>query len=199
MLRQIDLHKTIKDALSNRIPKSIDDKEQSYTHAAVLIPLFRSNGECRVLFTKRTKRVEHHKGQISFPGGVVDEEDGSFMETALREAYEEIGLLKENVTILGRIDDRLTLVSNFLIHPFVGIIPFPYNFCINSEEVERLIEVPLNIFYAETPADNVTEVEWGGKTYRGPVYPYQGEVIWGATARIMENFMIILGESINFP
>jgi 8-oxo-dGTP pyrophosphatase MutT (NUDIX family) len=197
MLEQKDLHKTIKDLLSNRPHKSVDDRNSFYAHAAVLIPLFREDGEYKVLFTKRTDRVEHHKGQISFPGGAVDEEDGSLVETALREAYEEVGLLREDVRILGRIDDRLTVASNFVIHPFVGTIPHPYDFRINAKEVKNLVEVPLKIFFPDGSTDNMHDVEYAGITYQSVAFPYQGEVIWGATAKIMENLVEILEENLN--
>src|SRR4030042_4483868 len=116
----------IRDSLNSREVKTIDNPDSRYVHSSVLIPLFSKDGQYNVIFTKRTSRVEHHKGQISFPGGAVDKEDGSLEETAYREAYEEIGLLKKDVELLGRIDDELAVVSNFIIHPFVGIVPWPY-------------------------------------------------------------------------
>ena len=90
ILSQKDLYEIIKEVLSSRSPKRIPDETSSYIHAAVLFPLFRANGEYGVLFTQRTQTVENHKGQISFPGGAVEAEDGSLEETALREAHEEI-------------------------------------------------------------------------------------------------------------
>jgi 8-oxo-dGTP pyrophosphatase MutT (NUDIX family) len=96
--------KAIRDSLNNRKLMTIDNSGSIYVHASVLIPILNEDGQYRVLFTKRTDRVEHHKGQISFPGGAVDKEDGSLEETAFREAYEEIGLLKKDVELLGRID-----------------------------------------------------------------------------------------------
>ena len=160
----------------------------------MLIPLFKDKGEYKILFTKRTNRVEEHKGQISFPGGSVDEEDDSYKETALREAFEEVGLFREDVKILGGTDDSLTVASNFIIHPFVGFIPYPYPFKINSREVRRLIEVPFRIFTEDHTAYKNGVYEYEGILYEGPVYNYRGDVIWGASARIMKNFLEILGE-----
>ena len=80
------LSKKIKDTLDNRIPISIDTKETDYVHASVLVPIFHEEGDCKILCTKRSTKVENHKGQISFPGGVVDGKDRSWKETALREA-----------------------------------------------------------------------------------------------------------------
>jgi len=195
MAKEKDFPTIIREILNSRTIRVIENGQSSYRHAAVLIPFFKAHDEHRVLFTKRTHRVEEHKGQISFPGGAVEDGDGSFQETALREAHEEIGLKKEDVVVLGQTDDTPTLASNFVIHPFVGLIPHPYYFRINREEVERLIEVPLKTFLVENAADKMGDVQYGGSTYHGLVFPYDGEVIWGATAKIMENFAEILGEA----
>ena len=189
---QTDLYETIKEALSSRTPKRIRDKKSYYIHAAVLIPLFSENGEYRFLFTKRSTQVKTHKGQISFPGGVVEETDQSLEKTALREANEEIGLLKEDVKILGQADDETTVVSRFIVHPFVGLIPYPYDFKISSEEVDRLIEVPFKVFLGDDPQYRRNSAEFEGVTYPGSAFQYKGDVIWGATARILENLMEIL-------
>lgn len=190
------LYEIIKEVLIKRSPNIIEDKDSVYLHAAVLIPLFWHENEYRLLFTKRTNSVEHHKGQISFPGGAVDKEDGTVEDTALREASEEVGLLRKDVSLLGRIDDTLTVVSNFVIHPIIGTIPYPYDFKINRGEVKKLLEVPLQVFMVDDPKDRVHDVDYGGATYSSVAYPYGDDIIWGATARIMENFMEILGKDL---
>ena len=195
MENQIDLPQAIKEILSARTPKRIIDEKCLFKHAGVLVPIFRQGGDYMILFTKRTNNLEHHKGQISFPGGSVDEEDNSVRDTALREAREEIGLLKEDVEILGRIDDTLTVVSDFIVHPFVGLIPYPYDFTINTDEVARLIKVPLKAFHPDNSGKGAS-FEFEGKTYRTPTYEYEGDVIWGATARIMEVFVNIIGHKL---
>ncbi len=192
-----DLGAIIRDVLNARPPRVIEDEKARYRHAAVLIPLLRAQGEWRVLFTKRTNRVEEHKGQISFPGGAVDDADGSFEETALREAHEEVGLRKKDVMVLGQIDDALTVASNFIIHPFVGLVPHPYPFQLNEEEVKRIIEVPISVFLAEGSAKRIVDVPYQGSIYPSLAFPYDGDLIWGATARIMENFVEILGERLS--
>ena len=194
MKKRKDLRLIIKNVLNDRTPKRIEDSSSHYVHAAVLIPLLDEEGATKILFTKRTTRVEHHKGQISFPGGAVDEEDGSFEDTALREAHEEIGLRRDDVEILGRIDDTLTLVSSFIVHPVVGFVPDPCDFKLNGAEVDRIIKAPLYVFHPENPQYRRDSVEYEGMTYRAVAYEYNGDVIWGATARMMENFMNILGQ-----
>ena len=195
MENQKDLPQAIKQILSARTPKRIPDEKCLYKHAGVLVPIFRQGGDYMILFTKRTNNLEHHKGQISFPGGSVDEEDNSVRDTALREAREEIGLLKEDVEILGRIDDTMTVVSDFIVHPFVGLIPYPYDFTINTDEVARLIKVPLKAFHPENSGKGAS-FEFEGKNYRTPTYEYDGDVIWGATARIMEIFVNNIGHKL---
>ena len=194
-----NLPNLIREVLSVREPKRIHDGQSSYRHAGVLIPILEDNGTHKILFTKRTDRVEHHKGQISFPGGSVDEEDSSSLETALRESEEEIGLSREDVEVLGRIDDTLTLASDFIVHPFVGLVPYPYDFIINEREVERLIIVPIDVFQNENSRNNIYTVEFEGETYHTQAYEYNGDVIWGATARMIENFMGIIARKLPLP
>ena len=112
--------------------------------AAVLIPFFYKNDTPHLLFTKRTETVEHHKGQISFPGGMHDAGDADLLETALRETWEEMGIRTEDVTILGRTDNFLTN-THFLVTPYVGYFPYPYAFNINPDEIAHIIEVPLDL------------------------------------------------------
>lgn len=187
-----DIINELRQILKDRVPTRISTEGKDIRHASVLIPFFKNSGECYLLFTKRTDLVEHHKGQISFPGGAVDPEDDSYLSTALRETYEEIGIRGEDVEILGPIDDTIALVSSFLIHPFVGVIPFPYSFKLNHHEVESLIEVPLRVLIEQERQKMVSSFEFEGKSYQTPLYEYNGEVIWGATARIVQNLFEIL-------
>lgn len=187
----------IKDVLDGRTPAQIENRESRYRHSAVLIPLLRDRGEYKVLLTKRTHRVDDHKGQISFPGGRVADEDRSYQETALRETWEEVGIRPEDITLLGRMDDALTLSSNYLIHPFVGYVPYPYPYQLNPLEVKRLMYVPFKVFLPDSALAMVERVEYGGRTYESQTYRYDGEVIWGATARMMKDLIQILGEKID--
>lgn len=190
----------IKEMLGAGDPKVIRDGEQpGYRHAGVLLPLLVEGGLCKVLFTKRTDRVEHHKGQISFPGGAVDKGDASIEETVLRETYEEIGLSREHIEILGRIDDVLTMASNYVVHPLVGRIIHMDDLVINSAEVERVVKAPLSLFHRANPEKKRYSVEYEGVTYETPAYEYGKDLIWGATARMMENFMEIIGDKLCLP
>lgn len=179
----------IKKNLQGREKKSIP--EPGLVSSAVLIPVYEKAGEYYILFTRRTEKVPHHKGQISFPGGRKDEGDNNLLATALRESFEEIGLRPEAVEILGELDDECTIFTNFVVSPFVGIIPCPYDFEINQGEVEELIEAPLAAL-----ADKTTLLEKivtdSGRIVKACSYHYKDQVIWGATARILKQFLDLI-------
>jgi 8-oxo-dGTP pyrophosphatase MutT (NUDIX family) len=158
--------------------------------AAVLLPLFKKNGETHILLTKRTDKVKHHKGQICFPGGAFHSEDQDLLATALRETEEEIGLEIEAIEVLGKLDQMAT-VSNFWVSPYVGIIPYPYPFKLNSFEVERLIELPLDYLLMKAQLKEAP-FTYQGQSLVNLYLDYQGDIIWGATARILKNFMDVL-------
>jgi 8-oxo-dGTP pyrophosphatase MutT (NUDIX family) len=158
--------------------------------AAVLIPLACVDEEWHLLFTRRTDLVDHHKGQVSFPGGRMDSEDISPEATALRETYEEVGITPKDIKMLGSLGKYLT-VSNYLVTPFIGIIPWPYTFKIHTLEVSRVFTIPLNWL-----ADPLHRQEMVRKENdRGVILylPYDGELLWGVTARITVNFLIAIG------
>ncbi|MHC1635909.1 MAG: NUDIX hydrolase [Candidatus Methanospirareceae archaeon] len=146
--------------------------------AAVLIPIFKKRGDYYVILTKRTGYVEHHKWQISFPGGTYDDRDSSLEVTALRESEEEIGLNPKDVRILGVLDDVKTFTSNYTITPFIASIPYPYNFKKNDKEVEEIIELPIAAVFDEGNRSNS--------------FVYGGHVIWGVTAKILKQLVDIL-------
>lgn len=195
----MDILDAIRKNLQKRVPVTIDNSDQSFVHAAVLVPIFGDNGHYEVLLTERSHKVEHHKGQISFPGGSVEEQDGSLAETALRETFEEVGINAGDVEILGQLDDQLTTVSNFIVHPFVGRFPFPYHFSLNPDEVERIITVPLNLFLSEDSNCRKESLTFDTFTYKGPVFIYRDITVWGATALIMDRLIKILKESLSLP
>ena len=165
--------------------------DPSLTPAAVLLLLYLKDGEYCVLLNKRTDRVEHHKGEISFPGGVRDESDDTLLETALRETQEEMGIAPRHVELLGELDDTPTSTS-FLINAFVGAIPYPYEFSPSDVEVAEVLEIPLRALL--DPANSRDEVRVvDGLLASSPVYSYGGHLIFGATARILERLLELLG------
>jgi len=160
--------------------------------AAVLVPLYVDRGEWHVLLTQRTDLVEHHKGQVAFPGGRVDADDGDRVQTALREAEEEIGLKREEVVVLGQLDELLT-VTQYRITPVVGVIPWPYRFVLSAVELSEAFGVPLR--WLADPAH--LETQYREPLVPGPPIPvfyfyYEGRTIWGATARMLLNLLEIV-------
>ena len=158
--------------------------------AAVLIPLYVREKALWTLFTKRTEMVEHHKGQISFPGGGKHAADANLWETAVRETEEEIGVPRKGVRILGALP-RLVTVTEFEIAPFVGAIPYPVTFVPRPGEVESIIEVPLS-YLLDPMVVEERPVKWKGKDVMTLVYHYRGHAIWGATARILADLLAVM-------
>jgi 8-oxo-dGTP pyrophosphatase MutT (NUDIX family) len=180
------------DAALSRRPRVAVDRSDLVS-AAVLVPVTDREGP-HLVFTKKTSGVPHHKGQFSFPGGVVETGDGSRVETALREAWEEIRLPAEAVEVLGLLDDTPTRATNFVITPVVGIVRAPVVFKPDGREIERVIEVPLATL--RDPAIFRTEL-WERDGEAHPVLFYQvsaEDLVWGATARILSQFLALLDE-----
>jgi len=154
--------------------------------AAVLVPLTYVNDEWHLLFTRRTDRVQSHKGQVSFPGGACDEGETTPEETALREAEEEIGLRPVDVKVLGRLSQLIT-ISSFRVSPIVGIIPWPYTFKVANIEVARVFTIPL-LWLSDR--NNYWEFYLRDSERSLIAYhPYDGELLWGATARVTVSFL----------
>jgi 8-oxo-dGTP pyrophosphatase MutT (NUDIX family) len=158
--------------------------------AAVLVPVLTLRGDWHLLYTRRTERVESHKGQVSFPGGACDRGETSAESTALREAQEEIGIDPSRVRVLGRLTDLVTITS-FRVTPVVGLIEWPAVFQLGEDEVERVFTIPLDWL---ANAHNRWEFPLAGRNGSVIAYhPFDGELLWGATARMTVTFLKVLG------
>ncbi len=180
------------DEISRRLadyqPREVEQGRLS--RAAVLIPLHNRQGDWHVVLTKRSERVEHHKGEISFPGGSMDSGDPDPEFTALRESDEEIGLRREHVKIIGRVDDIVT-VSRFHVSAFVGAIDAevsPYAWQPQCAEVQEVLEIPLTHLL---DVSNRVEVprQRDGRLTLVEGFRFEEHIVWGSTARMLNNFL----------
>ena len=158
--------------------------------AAVLVPLAWFGNEWHLLYTRRTDKVETHKGQVSFPGGACDPGEETPEQTALREADEEIGLAPKDVKVLGRLADMIT-ISYYRITPVVGIVKWPTVFRVGEHEVARVFTIPLG--WLANPSNRWQFERPEMKRALIAYHPYDGELLWGATARMTVDFLNILG------
>ena len=161
-----------------------------FAPAAVMLLLYEHSGHEHLLFQVRTQHVEHHKGEISLPGGAKDPEDDSLLVTALRETEEEIGVAASDIEVFGRLDDVATR-SNFVMSPFVGAITAPgrYPFSFAEIEVAELLEVPLDGLVSGAA------LEWTQPPASGqlvPAFRHDEHLIFGATARVIARFVELL-------
>ena len=168
--------------------------DPSLTPAAVFLLLYPKDGEYCVLLNKRSQQVEYHKGEISFPGGARDSDDVDFLDTALRETEEEMGISRFDVTVLGELDEVETR-SRFRVKVFVGTIASGYCFKPSAAEIAEVLEVP--IASLRDTANLRVETRWEEDS---PVtrysYAYNDHLIFGATARILQQFLELLEEGL---
>lgn len=184
------LYNHIQQSLSNRKQRTYKFKNGPSTPAAVLIPIFFTNNQAHLLLTKRTDKVATHKGQISFPGGSKDATDRDLQFTALRETEEEVGIRQIDVSVLGVTDHFLT-ITDFMITPYVGVFPYPYNFKTSEDEIDRLIEVPLAHLLCKENF-RIEKMTRDGVNWNVHYYDYNGDVIWGVTGFLLSNFLTIV-------
>jgi 8-oxo-dGTP pyrophosphatase MutT (NUDIX family) len=163
---------------------------ESFTSSAVLVPIVKNPAGLELLFTKRTDTVEHHKGQISFPGGAADETDTSPAETALRESSEEIGLDRSAVSILGMMDDLQT-PSGFIVTPVVGFINQLPPLLINKDEVVEVILIPMQLFFDDSKRHSKI-IELNGTKREVYFFDVWKEPVWGATAFFVKQLVDVV-------
>jgi 8-oxo-dGTP pyrophosphatase MutT (NUDIX family) len=178
----------LQQVLRERVRRDID-ASPPLVRAGVLIPLVWRGHGLEMLLTRRTDTVLTHKGQISFPGGQREDADGETIETALRESYEEIGLEPSRVTVLGELDDVFTAVSSFVITPVVGFVEGDVDdLRLAPDEVRSLLIVPVDrLLDARVHTTETRSV--GEQQYRIHYYTIGDDVIWGATGRIVYQFL----------
>ncbi len=176
-------------------PFNFKNTEKDAIQSAVLILLFEENGDICFMLTKRTQKVEHHRGQISLPGG-AKESDESLSSTAIRETQEEIGINTDDINLIGFLSPLFVPVTGFIINPFVGMINTDFEPQPAPEEVETVFSVPVNDLL--TDDHELQEM----RNLRGydvdiPYFLLSGYKVWGATAMILSELKTVLKESID--
>jgi 8-oxo-dGTP pyrophosphatase MutT (NUDIX family) len=183
------LREQLRERLTRTMPSRIQGS--SRTRAAVLIPFFDKEEKPCIIFTKRTDHVATHRGEICFPGGVMEESDSNLLQTALREVEEELAIPAANIEVLGSLDEIRTVSSNFLVVPYIGYLNEMVPFLPNEWEVSEVLEIPFEhfanpeIFHEERRVVDHQEI---------PVYFYQWEshMIWGVTGRILKSLLDLM-------
>jgi 8-oxo-dGTP pyrophosphatase MutT (NUDIX family) len=160
-------------------------------YAAVVIPIVRYDDPA-IVFVKRAEHLRRNPGQIAFPGGIVDPEDADERAAALREFEEELGIARERVHVIGRLDDVVTLTLSVTVSPYVGLVEPPVTFAFDAAETAAVHEVPLRALYAPGAVHRgIERVERGGTTYDVPswLFDHDGLHVWGATARMLHGLL----------
>jgi len=177
--------KEIAHLLQSRTPKTLG--ERGLRPAAVLVPIQQRTDSDYLILTQRAARLNSHSGQVAFPGGMLDPRDAGPLAAALRESQEEIGIDPGHVSVLGQLD-QVTAAQEYLVTPFVGLIPFPYKFQLNPAETAALFSVPIPALLG--PGCFNMEPRFSAQRWN-PIYHfhYQGWDIWGATAKIIKQLL----------
>jgi 8-oxo-dGTP pyrophosphatase MutT (NUDIX family) len=173
-------------------PEEADAMESAggSTEAAVLVPLYFDRGDLHAVFTKRREDLSRHAGEISFPGGRRDFPDEDLQVTALREAEEEIGLVRDDVEIVGALPPTGTFVTGFRIHPFVGRIKAGHVWRVEPREVEAVLELSLSDLVRGFEMQRLIRK---GVPFKTPTFTVGDHLVWGATARILNELLDRLG------
>jgi 8-oxo-dGTP pyrophosphatase MutT (NUDIX family) len=161
------------------------------TDSAVLVPLFTdASGRLHAVFTRRRDDLKRHAGEISFPGGRRDPGEG-LIDTALREAHEEVGLPPDEVELVGALPPVGTFVTNYAIYPFVGLIEPGFAWIAQETEVAEVLEFSLEDLIK---GHSLKRLVRRGMTFKTDVYEVDGHMVWGATARILGDLLFRTGD-----
>jgi 8-oxo-dGTP pyrophosphatase MutT (NUDIX family) len=178
------LEERLRRALERRPPQRADMPPGR--DAAVLLMLFERDGEPWMVFTKRTQHVQHHKGEISFPGGARDEDDEDIERTAVRETVEELGVDASAIRVVGRLDELPTFVTGYNVTPFVAVVPRQHSYRPSDAEIEEVIELPVEELVRVGRRDVIVR---RGFPIETNIFETRGHFIWGLTGAILRQFL----------
>ena len=179
---------TIRNSLSRYCPIRLERLD--LIQSAVIILIYEVDGQSFMILTRRSNFVEAHKGEIAFPGGVCLSNESS-IRCALREMEEEIGISSHQVDVFSELDQEITS-TGFVITPFIGILKGPFHFRLNEQETAEILSVPDSSLRAAAIFCKTIFIDDIARTF--PSINFQGRVIWGATARIIQNYLALTGE-----
>jgi 8-oxo-dGTP pyrophosphatase MutT (NUDIX family) len=154
--------------------------------AAVLVPLYVEGGRLHTVLTKRRDDLRRHPGEISFPGGRQDDDESDLRDTALREAQEEIGLPTDAVQLVGALQPTPTIATNYAVYPFVGLIDAGHRWTLSPREVAAVLEFSLVDLRASFQRKRLLR---RGLPFMADAYVLDGQLIWGATARMLSDLL----------
>ncbi|HPQ94571.1 MAG: CoA pyrophosphatase [Thiothrix sp.] len=182
------------DSVPRSPPSALHLPVSTFRHAGVLVPFVRHDNSWHLLFIRRAEaQHDHHSGQVAFAGGKQEQNDSDIRHTALREAHEELGIRPEHVTLLGQLGTQISY-SGFLITPVVGHLDWPYHLTPEAKEVSRAFTIPLR--WLADPGNHETrprQLPNLNQTVQVAYFQeYDGELLWGATARMVLQLVAIL-------
>lgn len=177
-------------AAGNRVFYNEIINNETPKKGSVLIILYPKNSEWNTIFIKRTNDKGPHSGQMAFPGGMIEPEDHSLYETALREAKEEVGINPMEVDYIGELTPLHIPVSNIIVHPFIGMVKDKPNLVLSPDEVEDILECPLSVFLDPKILSEFS-FEFKGNKYKAPSFVVKEYTIWGATAMMWNEFLTV--------
>ena len=180
---------------SPSVPQSIGPDGITDRDAAVLVPLYRREGSWRVLLCQRSDQVAEHRSEIAFPGGRMEQDDANLVECAVREAWEEVGLKRDVVTVVGSLDPVRTR-TGYLVWPTVATVPDSYTFVPSAGEVAALLEVPMAWLLSEESLLHEAMLQPDGTVVRRRTYTFGPHLVYGATAAMLTQ---LLGFCRSFP
>jgi 8-oxo-dGTP pyrophosphatase MutT (NUDIX family) len=163
---------------------------QALQPAGVLIPVIERLAGLSVLLTQRSADLKHHAGQVSFPGGRLEDHDRDVVQAALRETHEEVGIPPQSVAIIGYLPPMPT-ITGYAVTPVVGLLPGDVSLRLDRTEVEYAFEVPL-AFLLDSRNQRAMQREYRGRRIPTVEFHYEGERIWGATAHMLVEFRKII-------
>lgn len=182
-------HEMLHDIKKNR-PENPDHILKA-AKSSVLVLFYPKNDDIYTVFIERPQYDGVHSGQIALPGGKTEQNDKNLADTALREANEEIGIVKEKVMLIGNLSEVFVMPSNFLITPFVGIYNYKPQFSIDDKEVRKLIEIPFSEILKEGNKTKADVKAADGTICRAPCFKFEDNIIWGATAMILNELVYL--------